>query len=168
MRPNHTTLPFLFSLLAFVLASLLGAAAAFAQTNPFGGGDGTEGNPYQISTLDHLHAIKNNSGSSGENYLAAGLYFTLMNDLDFAGSIWGGDDTVSGYVATGWPGVGTASDFFEGIFEGNGNNIHNLYINGANFLGFIIGISATGEVRNLGLTDVVVRGASNVGALTAF
>ena len=31
MRQNDTTLPFLFTLLTFILASLLGAAAAFAQ-----------------------------------------------------------------------------------------------------------------------------------------
>ena len=98
MRPGRNVLPFLVGLPVFILALLPGAAAAFAQTIPFGGGDGTEGTPYQISSIAHLNAIR------GE-YLDD--HFVLRNDLDFTGHIYSADDDEN---AKGWLPIGHDTD----------------------------------------------------------
>ena len=86
---------------------------------PFGGGDGARVNPFQIFTEKHLNSIR-------DRYLDD--HFVLMNDLDFAGSKWGSDTSVTGHVATGWPPIGSVAEPFRGSFEGNGHVILNLRI----------------------------------------
>ena len=180
-------MPFLFTLLTFILASLLGAAAAFAQTNPFGGGAGTEGMPYQISTIAHLNAIRDNSDSSGEDYLARGLYFALMNDLDFEDTDGNGADYVYSDVSDtendkGWlpighdtmPGsvgggvsLGFQGTRFSGSFDGDGHVIRNLLISRADedFIGLFGELKFGSSVKNLGVEGVNVEGKETAGGL---
>ena len=67
---------------ALLLFALLAPTAVWAQ---FGGGSGTETNPYIISTTDHLDqlAANVNSGMEYEN-----VYFKLMADLDYTGKTY--------------------------------------------------------------------------------
>jgi hypothetical protein len=64
---------FLFCI--FVLSSML----SYAQ---YGGGTGTEANPYQIKTVEHLAELATTT-NAGTNYID--VHFKLMTDLDFAG-----------------------------------------------------------------------------------
>ena len=173
-------MPFLFTLLAFVLTSLLGAAAAFAQTNPFGGGAGTEGMPYQISTIAHLNAIRDNSDSSGEDYLARGLYFALMNDLDFEDTDGNGADYVYSDVSDtendkGWLPIGHDTEertsfqgtAFSATFDGDGHVIRNFLISRADedYVGLFGVLQFGAFVKNLGVEGVNVGGKAFVGGL---
>ena len=155
MRKKRTTMTFLLALPAFALALLLGAAA-FAQTGSFGGGTGTEDDPYQISTIAHLNAIR---GGFLDDH------FVLNNDLDFTGHRYSADDDEN---AKGWLPIGhdTNKDMdgfqgteFTGSFDGGGHVIRNFSISrgGEDYIG-LFGHIGSGTVaasfRNLGLEGV--------------
>ena len=105
--------------------------------------------------------------------------YELMNALDFRlgatltddYSIWAEGSTATGAVAAGWEPIGTTSDPYRGVFEGNGNTISNLFIdrsstNNVGLFGYVDGAA----LRNLGIEDGSVTGQDNTGALagTAF
>ena len=143
---------------------------------PFAGGGGTQAAPYQISTITHLNAIRDNSGLSGENYLDD--HFVLLNDLDFTGHRYSADDEEN---AKGWLPIGhdinkDVDGFqgteFTGSFDGGGYVIRNLSISrgGEDYIGLFgyIGspfTSETGSLTNLGLEGVAVEGNKLVGGL---
>ena len=137
----------------------------------------------EINYLEDLDEIRNN---------VSGRY-CLMRDLDFddpgsyrLGTVNDGW-TLRGPGATGWIPIGTnvdsqcdnpASRCFSGVFDGNGFVISNLRINraGSRNQGLFGHIFHSGEVdsmytegsgvvRDLGLSDVYIRGRGNVGAL---
>ena len=85
-----------------------------------------------------------------------------------------GDDYYNG--GAGWAPIGghgeTTHQAFTATFDGNGNDIENLYLNletDAANAGTYVGLFAdlTGTVRNVGLTDPYVKNARR-GAVTAF
>ena len=193
MLPNHTALPFLFTLLAFVLTSLLGAAAAFAQPacEPEGFTDSDSiaaamdvdddnDGLIEICDLNGLDHVRHNL--AGTSYKASETAtevttgcpgdvckgYELTEDLDFnaAGAMGYDPAWTAGDGGTGWPPIGGAINC---VFEGNSHVIKNLYINDSSgdYLGLFSGIESSGEIRNLGLTgsSMSVLGSSNVGTL---
>ncbi len=67
----------------------------------------------------------------------------------------------------GWEPIGSSSDTFKTIFNGNGYTISNLMINrlGSDGVGLFGYIGNNAEIANLGLLNVNTRGASQVGGL---
>ena len=134
---------------------------------PYAGGDGTPGNPYQITNWKELSNIRINLSSC----------FILNNNLDTTGS--------SGYGATasalsngglGWTPIGNATTKFTGNLNGNGHTINGLYINHTiDYWGMdpltqenigLFGAIGTGAViSNIGLTNVSIAGKYQVGGL---
>ncbi|MBQ3182541.1 MAG: leucine-rich repeat protein [Clostridia bacterium] len=88
----------------------------------FLGGDGTENNPYQVSTPQQLDAVRNNLSA----------YYVLTNDIDL--NDWGNwepigvGDSMSGSAS---PSNAPRSDYqpFTGNFDGGNYTIRNLKIN---------------------------------------
>ena len=70
----------------------------------YGGGDGSESNPYQITNCSDFKSIENNLSS----------HFYLNNDID-----------CSGFNFTPWGGAGARKEF-KGEINGNNFTIHNL------------------------------------------
>lgn len=64
--------------LLFTVMTLLTIWSVKAQ---FGGGTGTSGDPYQISTAAHMATLATNV-NGGTNYL--GVYFKMMNDISLS------------------------------------------------------------------------------------
>ena len=178
MRQTHTAMPFLFALLALLLA--LPNQNLLAQTtHPFAAVDGTNGTaeyPYQITTIAHLNAIRGNFLDD---------HFVLTKDLDFLDTDERGADyvysTASGTEnAKGWLPIGhdtmhgrgrESRGFqgtpFSGSFDGDGHVILNLLISrsGEDFVG-LFGVAGTGGVvKNLGLENLNVSGGSPTGGL---
>lgn len=89
-------------------------------------GDGSEGNPYQISTPNHLIAINDLD--------TTGVYFVMTNDIDLSGQTY-----TNAVIAS-----------FSGVFDGNSLVIHNL--TGGSLIGEIEGIDAV--VKNLGVENI--------------
>ena len=129
-------------------------------------GAGTQGNPYQIRTVQDLADLATNV-SIGNNY--AGVYFQLMNDLDLNVAPW---NTGEGWIPIGRK-VGVNNYTFNGIFDGNGKTISNLYIyrntNTSSYTGIYQGlfgfIGGNCTIENLGLLNARVWALSYVGSL---
>ncbi|MFA7710395.1 MAG: GLUG motif-containing protein [Candidatus Neomarinimicrobiota bacterium] len=103
-----------------------------AEAAEFAGGSGTESDPLQITTPEHLDNVRNYLGSAH-----ADKHFKLMNDID-----------LESYLAEGNPGYndgkfwiplgdyGSSSGFY-GNFDGNGCTVFNLAINSdETYIGF--------------------------------
>ena len=133
-----------------VAVLLMSSLTGFADV--YSGGDGTEGNPYQISTTDDLVFLGTDSG----NWYSQ---FILTTNLD-----------MSGVAMSPIGGNGTA-DFpdssFGGQFDGQGYAISHLTINlsAKNDVGLFGAISWGGKVKNLNLVSVSVTGKDRVGGL---
>ncbi len=79
----------------------------------FGGGSGTEGNPYLISTASHLAQFAYNV-NAGTDLHYIGKHFKLTDNIDLSNHYW--------------VPIGTESNTFNGYFDGNGKNISNMTI----------------------------------------
>ncbi len=82
----------------------------------FGGGSGTQMDPYLITKAAQLDSIR--------YFLSA--HFTQTADIDLGGSDSGGDFYNGGF---GWTPIGSKASPFTGSFDGGGFTISNLYIN---------------------------------------
>ena len=148
-------------LLALPSQNLL--AQCSASGDPFGGGDGTSGSPFQICSIDQLNRIRNNSG--GENYLDD--HFVLTTDLDFTDYNY-----MRGTRAEnekGWLPIGTDASNFTGSFDGANHVIRKLAMNrpGESFSGLfgILGFSGVVSVKNLGLEGLNIIAGNATGGL---
>ena len=119
--------------------------------------------------------------SHSEPVVRTCLGYELMSDLDFdtdgdgsthtAGVGDPGDDYYNG--GAGWAPIGghdASAQAYTAIFNGNDNDIENLYLNldtSAADAGVLVGLFAdlTGTVRNVGLTDPYVKNARSGGGL---
>ncbi len=122
----------------------------------YGGGTGEPNDPYLIHTVEHLNAL----GAQPNDY---DKHLKLMADIDLSGYVY--DRAV---IA---PDVNDVEDWFQGasftgVFDGNGNTISNLTIEGADFLGLFGAVTWLGEIRDLGVLDVNITSSGNyVGGL---
>ena len=126
---------------------------------PFGGGAGTDVEPYEISTIEHLNAIRG-------GYLDD--HFLLTTDLDFSGYTY--DDPAKGWLPVGHD-TDSGSGFYEGTpfagsFDGAGHVIRDLHIyrRGEDFVG-LFGLLWGGSIVSLGLEDLELTGDEYVGGL---
>ena len=97
---------------------------ASAQWYPGGSvvGDGTENNPWQITTIEYLMELAAfvNAGYGSQT---AGVFYKLMNDVT---------DYLTIGTATGWVPIGNnaiSGAVFQGNFDGNGKKVSNIRIN---------------------------------------
>jgi uncharacterized repeat protein (TIGR02543 family) len=127
----------------------------------FAGGSGTEDAPFEISNWYQLDSVG--------NYLDS--YFVLMNDLD---STTAGYEELASETAnngTGWQPIGifdseNSYSGFTGVFDGNGNEIRDLFIYRAGSPTGLFGIIWEGAViKNVSVVNFIVTGDISVGGL---
>ena len=149
-----------------------------------------------ISSLEQFNAIRYNLAGTGRTLIEGeetdssgcpavildGVLqhhcwgYELINTLDFDTNTDGVIDENDAYwnEGDGWEPIGTSSSLsFQAIFDGNGYQIRNLYINRSStnyvgLFGYISGESA--QLRNIGLTGELmqVQGYSYVGGLAGY
>ena len=127
--------------------------------NPEIPGDGGDGDPYRLSTAEHLKALaaKVNGGNS-----FSGTYFKLTRDIDLSsvcGENIGGSDV-------SWTPIGNNGSYpykpFSGTFDGGGHLISGLYINtDENSSQGLFGHIENGTVKNLGVSGSVTSKPTN-------
>ena len=102
----------------------------------YSGGEGTEANPYQISSAEELVYL---SGQTNEGKTLENTYFKLTDDIDLDGIEY------------------TRMAQFSGTLDGDGHTIRNMHLEykGANHLALIAVL--TGTVRNLHVEGVVKK-----------
>ncbi len=131
----------------------------------FACGKGTQEDPYQVSTLEHLKTIS-------EVRDLWNAHFILVNDIDASDTRnWNisGSDTL-GFGPIGYKyQVGGTRTMFSGTFNGDGHKISGLYINRmdrANVAFF--GATGDAKISNLGLIDIDISGSYTVGGIVGY
>ena len=141
-----------------LMTSILFMFAFFTTTSvfaQFSGGDGTEGNPYIITTATQLAQLATyvNEGNNDFN----DKHYKLDADLDLS------DYSSSFNDGEGWIPIGF-SQSFTGVFDGNNKKITNLYINIVNYSivsGLFGGVTASGTIKNLGVENADITSFSS-------
>lgn len=124
-------------------------AMAAEPTVQFAGGDGTEENPYQIATAEQLNMIR----------------FNMAANYELSGDI---DATQLG----SWTPVGTNTEPFTGVFNGNGFSISGMTIgtiidNGKQYSG-LFAVTDGCTLENLELVKETVDFCGNADVITTF
>ena len=121
-------------------------------------GDGSDGNPYKITTAAQLARLAELVNAGASPYANAGVCYRLENSLD-----------LSGYTGSGgWTPIGGADpNPFKGSFNGGGNQITGLYINrsSADSQGLFGRISSGSTVENLGIVGADILGRDDIGGV---
>ena len=121
--------------------------------NLFGGGNGTSGDPYQISSSQHLKDI--------ENFSNQNAYYRVTSNITLSGSWMSSIDA-------------THLNILFGTFDGNGKTISNLSITSSAIGYFGLFHETRGVVKNLTLNSVNINksvslvGTTDVGAISGF
>ena len=142
----------IFTLLVAFLA--IAGNAVWGQGTSFSGGEGTEGDPYLISSAKDLKALASSVNDDKEDY--EGKYFILTHDIEL-------DSDEEWTPIGGYPLL--LATTFKGIFNGNGKTISGFYIKTSHFQGDglfgCIGdienpaVDNIGIIKNLTLTGTV-------------
>jgi hypothetical protein len=108
------------TLATFILLLVWGLTRA-----QFAGGDGTAGNPFQISTPAELNNLRNYLGIAN-----IGKCFKLMNNIDLTAYLASGGEGYTLWGADGWEPIGVDDPLlkFYGQFDGNNYKIIGLII----------------------------------------
>ena len=146
------------------LLSLLGVGLAVCLVKPyllyanptFGGGSGTENNPYLISTPEHLTELQVavDSGNSFE-----GKYFVLTNDIDFSNYDNDSNPNNGNFDPIGYFGQSGNLFEFSGTLDGKGYAIKHLSIKRPlNYANGLFAYTVDATIKNVQLKEVVVEG----------
>lgn len=129
-----------------VISGWICFTAGGALAGTYGGGSGTEADPYQISSVADWQEL---TGTPDD----WNMCFILMNDLDLAG-------------ITNLTRVGNDLEPFTGTFDGDNHVISNAVINQlVNNVGLFGFLGAGAQITELGLSNPTVTGDINVGGL---
>ena len=137
-----------------ILLFILTLQTTYSQN--YAGGDGSENNPYQISTWHHLDNVRLNLTE----------HFILTTDLDSETSGYNEFASATSNTTNGWQPIGELEAMFTGSFNGNNKHIKDLYIerSNQNQIG-LFGYTNSAEIHHLNLLDVIVTGGENTGGL---
>ena len=166
----------LVTMLLLVMAILMPYGGAWAQTQP-SGGDGSSESPFLINTAEELKWYASYvNGESGDNVVHNTACAQLMNDIDLS--------TVCGEGKGNWTPIAkydiyglTSSNKFDGVFDGNGHTISNLYIDVDNQNGSKLGLfgcimpttsSTSASVKNLKMANVQIVGDEYCAAVCGY
>ncbi len=121
-----------------------------APTLLFAGGDGSPGDPYQISNVNEFQDMNNDLNAS----------YILVNDID-------ANDTATWNLEAGFVPIGNDTAHFNGSFDGNNFSITNLTINRSSTdnIGLFGYANDTAVINNIALINVNITGGDYVGAI---
>lgn len=141
----------------------------WAQTQP-SGGDGSSESPFLIATAEELKWYASYvNGESGDNVVHTTACAQLMNDIDLS--------TVCGESKGNWTPIAKYGIYtfngehrFDGVFDGNGHTISNLYINDKNgsnlgLFGYVTPTTKKTSVKNLKMDNVQIVGKTDIAAV---
>ena len=141
----------------------------WAQTQP-SGGDGSSESPFLIATAEELKWYASYvNGESGDNVVHTTACAKLMNNIDLS--------TVCGESKGNWTPIAKYGIYtfngehrFDGVFDGNGYTISNLYINDKNgsnlgLFGYVTPTTKKTSVKNLKMASVQIVGKTDIAAV---
>ena len=153
------------------MLSLLGVGLAVCLVKPhllyanptFGGGSGTESDPYRLSTPEHLTELQV-AVDGGNNF--SGKHFVLTNDIDFSGYDNDNNPDNGNFNPIGYWNSFKDYRYFSGNIDGKHHTISNLQIVLPNEfdVGLFVGLE-NAKISNLNLEQVEIQGRSYVGGI---
>ncbi len=132
----------------------------------FAGGRGTAEAPYLIANgaqLARFAAIVNGTDGMERNTAACGKLTAdiLLNDTE-GWENW--NESTKGLNS--WTPIGSGSQSFTGILDGDGHSVSGIYINStANYQGLVGYLEEGGTLQNLGVKASYIKGGNSVGGL---
>ncbi len=139
-----------------VLFLVLGITTGQSQTATTPSGDGSEGSPFQISSLENLYWLMQTS-----TVWNAGYYFEQTANIDASASaVWN-----DGAGATP---IGSTSYAFNGIYDGKGHTISGLSMTKSSSYAGLFGYTNGAKIKNLGLTEAVINGSYYTAAIAGY
>jgi hypothetical protein len=125
-------------------------------------GNGTDQEPWEITTIAQLIGLANYV-NAGNGSLTAGVYYKLMNDIDY---------NLAYNSSKGWAPIGNNEiddAIFQGIFNGNGQKVSNIWIDrdATPCIG-LFGYVSSAHIHDLGIEiedSQAIRGNQYVGGL---
>jgi len=135
----------------------------------FAGGDGTQQDPYQISSGKELAFLAQEVNSGNATYNASTVYYKLAADIYLNDtSDWESWDTVAA-PANSWTPIGTYTNKFAANFNGNGFAVYGVYINTtADSQGLFAYVSGYGKISNVGVEQSYINGGIYVGGVAGY
>ena len=135
-----------------LLAALPLSVVSVSAADEFAGGNGTESNPYLVSTKAQLNNVRNYLNA--HFLLTADLVFTEA-DFEVDGPYYNDSDC--------WEPIGK----FSGVFDGGDHTIYNLKVDTVDDYAGLFG-KVSGTVCNLRLSNANIQGDSYLGALCGY
>lgn len=135
--------------------TLLAFESNSANADTYGGGSGTQSDPYLITNKDELERLRTASSATTKN-----KYFALANDIvinDTSSSDWKS-------TATNWDTEDATT--FKGYLDGRGHTVSGLYIESQtlSFAGLFARLGKNAQVQNIGVINSYIK-ANNAGAI---
>ena len=160
-----------FAALMCALVMVLLPAAVYAADGNFGGGDGSEDDPYIIEDAEDLKEFRDIvNGQNGKTQNSA-AWAILEDNIVLNSNVLDSDGSLNGDGGgfAQWTPIGTEKSRYTGTFDGNGHTISGIYINASEdyqgLFGCIGNKDGTGTVKNLGIEDSWISGGDNVGGI---
>lgn len=135
----------------------------FSVNGFFSGGDGSETNPYLISSAEDFKAIKGKMESTeasdgyvsetGTFFGSTGVHYQQTADIDFESN----DITANM--------IGTSTVPFKGTYDGDGNALQNVFITAAADNAGVFGYVDGGTIKKLTVSGSIASSKNNVGAI---
>ncbi len=132
--------------LLFWLTLILLSMSSLPLFSQFAGGSGTEQDPWQVATAEHLNNVRNYLGDAHAN-----KHFIQTADIDLDVAPWN--------QGQGWMAIGRQQNIFYGKYNGNSHIISGL-TGSQGLFGY-----SHGTIKNLGVINVNLSGASRAGAV---
>ena len=138
-----------------------------AWAGTYSGGDGSDGNPYQIGTADDLIELSQTSADWSADFIQTA---DIAFDADETQVDWDGDGVLEwgdgADDAAGFSPIGNWTTMFEGTWNGGYHEVRNLFINrpADDDIG-LFGVTKYATISNLAILDCAVTANDNVGAL---
>ena len=145
--------------LQICLIVFIGLTVVFAQTSTqpsnYGTADGSSSQPYEISNIENLYWLSQNSTEWDKHYIQ-----TANIDAS-ASSSWDG--------GSGWTPIGNSSTYFNGTYDGQNYNINNLYIDRSSTeMVAFIGHTNSATISNVNIINADITAGSRSGVLAGY
>ena len=146
-------------------------AAALTPDNIFGGGSGTESDPYKIKTAEQLSCFAKsiNNGTTYEGQYIKQIKNIKLNDNLNDQATAGDLSNANLWIPAGGKQAGT---YFAGTYDGDNHKIGGLYIttlsSTSEYYRGMFGYTINATFKNVELTDIYVNSENNVAAFIGF